>query len=245
MGRIVNRTLELIARAKEGDLEARNQVADENLGLVYSVARRFLNRGHELEDLYQIGCIGLLKSIDKFDLSYDVKFSTYAVPMIMGEIRRFLRDDNYIKVSRSVKELACKITQTKDAMMKETGEEPGIDALAAALSVEREDIVFAMEASKEVESIYKTVAGAGGDELLLIDRMRSAEDESGRIVEHMTVEQLLNALSDTEQQVIRMRYYEDKTQAQIGKELGISQVQVSRMEKKILAWMRRELTGSA
>ena len=187
MAKTVDRTLELIARAKEGDLDARSQVADENLGLVWSVARRFMNRGHELEDLYQIGCIGLLKSIDKFDLQYDVKFSTYAVPMIMGEIRRFLRDDNYIKISRSVKELACKITQTKEAMMKESGEEPGIDALAAALCVEREEIVFAMEASKEVESIYKTVSGTNGDELLLIDRMKSKEDESRKIVEHMTV----------------------------------------------------------
>lgn len=241
----MDRTLELIARAKEGDLDARSQVADENLGLVWSVARRFMNRGHELEDLYQIGCIGLLKSIDKFDLQYDVKFSTYAVPMIMGEIRRFLRDDNYIKISRSVKELACKITQTKEAMIKESGEEPGIDALAAALCVEREEIVFAMEASKEVESIYKTVSGTNGDELLLIDRMKSKEDESGRIVEHMTVEQLLEKLSETERELIRLRYYEDKTQAEIGRQLGISQVQVSRMEKKILKWMRQEIEGSA
>lgn len=245
MAKTVDRTIELIARAKEGDLDARNQVADENLGLVWSVARRFMNRGHELEDLYQIGCIGLLKSIDKFDLQYDVKFSTYAVPMIMGEIRRFLRDDNYIKISRSVKELACKITQTKEAMIKENGEEPGIDALAAALDVEREEIVFAMEASKEVESIYKTVSGANGDELLLIDRMKSKEDESKKIVEHMTVEQLLEQLSETERELIRLRYYEDKTQAEIGKKLGISQVQVSRMEKKILKWMRQEIEGSA
>ena len=201
--------------------------------------------GHELEDLYQIGCIGLLKSIDKFDLQYDVKFSTYAVPMIMGEIRRFLRDDNYIKVSRSVKELACKITQTKEAMIKENGEEPGIDALAAALSVDREEIVFAMEASKEVESIYKTVSGANGDELLLIDRMKSKEDESGKIIEHMTVEQLIEQLPETEREIIRLRYYEDKTQAEIGRQLGISQVQVSRMEKRILTWMRQEIEGSA
>lgn len=245
MAKTVDRTIELIARAKEGDLDARSQVADENLGLVWSVARRFMNRGHELEDLYQIGCIGLLKSIDKFDLQYDVKFSTYAVPMIMGEIRRFLRDDNYIKVSRSVKELACKITQTKEAMIKENGEEPGIDDLAAALSVEREEIVFAMEASKEVESIYKTVSGANGDELLLIDRMKSKEDESGKIIEHMTVEQLIEQLPETEKELIRLRYYEDKTQAEIGRQLGISQVQVSRMEKKILKWMRQEIEGSA
>lgn len=245
MAKTVDRTLELIARAKEGDLDARNQVADENLGLVWSVARRFMNRGHELEDLYQIGCIGLLKSIDKFDLQYDVKFSTYAVPMIMGEIRRFLRDDNYIKVSRSVKELACKITQMKETMIKENGEEPGIDALAAALSVEREEIVFAMEASKEVESIYKTVSGTNGDELLLIDRMKSKEDESGKIIEQMTVDQLLDQLPDMEKELIRLRYYEDKTQADIGRQLGISQVQVSRMEKKILKWMRQEIEGPA
>lgn len=245
MAKTVDRTLELIARAKEGDLDARRQVADENLGLVWSVARRFINRGYDLEDLYQIGCIGLLKSIDKFDLQYEVKFSTYAVPMIMGEIRRFLRDDNYIKVSRSIKELAYKISQMKDKMIKENGVEPGIEQLADALSVPPEEIVFAMEASREVESIYNTVSGANGDELLLIDRMKSKEDETGKLIEHMTVEQLLSRLSEKERQLIKLRYFEDKTQADIGRILGISQVQVSRMEKRILKWMRQELEGSA
>ncbi len=245
MAKTVDRTLELIALAKGGDLDARREGEDENLGLVWSVARRFMNRGHDLEDLYQIGCIGLLKSIDKFDLQYDVKFSTYAVPMIMGEIRRFLRDDNYIKVSRSMKELAYKISQMKEKMMKEDGQEPGIDKLAEALSVSREEIVFAMEASKEVESIYHTVSGANGDELLIIDRMKSKEDETGKMIEHMTIEQLLDKLPEDERKLIRLRYYEDKTQSDIGKILGISQVQVSRMEKKILKWMRQELEDDA
>ena len=241
MAEIVDQTLELIALAKDGDKNAREQVARENLGLVWSVAKRFANRGHEMEDLYQIGCIGLLKSIDKFDLQYDVKFSTYAVPMIMGEIRRFLRDDNYIKVSRSVKELSYKINLTKDAIMKEQGVEPGIDQLAAALHVEKEEIVFAMESAKEVESIYNTVTRSDGDELLLIDRMKNKEDESNRIVQHLTVEQLLERLPEQERRMIELRYYEDKTQAEIGKQLGISQVQVSRMEKRVLKWMREEL----
>lgn len=243
MAVIVNRTLELIALAKDGDMDAREQVAAENLGLVWSVARRFANRGHDLEDLYQIGCIGLLKSIDKFDLQYDVKFSTYAVPMIMGEIRRFLRDDNYIKVSRSMKELAYKINQLKDNMIKEHGEEPGIEQLAEALSVEKEEIVFAMESAREVESIYNTVSRTNGDELLLIDRIQSKEDSSNEIVQHVTVEQLLCRLPEKEKKIIELRYYEDKTQAQIGELLGISQVQVSRIEKRILKWMRQELEG--
>lgn len=241
MAVIVNRTLELIALAKDGDMNAREQVAAENLGLVWSVAKRFANRGHDLEDLYQIGCIGLLKSIDKFDLQYDVKFSTYAVPMIMGEIRRFLRDDNYIKVSRSMKELAYKINQLKDSMLKERGEEPGIEQLAEALSVEKEEIVFAMESAREVESIYNTVSRTNGDELLLIDRIQSKEDSSNEIVQHVTVEQLLKRLPEKEKKIIELRYYEDKTQAQIGALLGISQVQVSRIEKRILKWMREEL----
>ncbi len=241
MAVIVDRTLELIALAKDGDMDAREQVAGENLGLVWSVARRFANRGHDLEDLYQIGCIGLLKSIDKFDLQYDVKFSTYAVPMIMGEIRRFLRDDNYIKVSRSMKELSYKINQVKDSMIKENGEEPGIEQIAKALGVEKEEIVFAMEASREVESIYNTVSRSNGDELLLIDRIKSKEDSANEILQHVTVEHLLSRLPEKERRIIELRYYEDKTQSEIGRILGISQVQVSRMEKKILKWMRQEM----
>ncbi len=241
MAVIVDRTLELIALAKDGDMDAREQVAGENLGLVWSVARRFANRGHDLEDLYQIGCIGLLKSIDKFDLQYDVKFSTYAVPMIMGEIRRFLRDDNYIKVSRSMKELSYKINQVKDSMIKENGEEPGIEQIAKALGVEKEEIVFAMESSREVESIYNTVSRSNGDELLLIDRIKSKEDSANEILQHVTVEHLLSRLPEKERRIIELRYYEDKTQSEIGRILGISQVQVSRMEKKILKWMRQEM----
>ncbi len=237
----MDRTLELISLAKEGNLEARNQVAQENLGLVWSIVRRFANRGHELEDLYQIGCIGLLKSIDNFDLQYDVKFSTYAVPLIMGEIKRFLRDDNYIKVSRSLKELAYKIRQMQETMVKQSGEEPGIEELAIALQVEKEDVILALEATREVESIYKTIYSSNGDELLLMDKMIGSSDESKGIIEHMTIHSLLECLEPFEKSLIEMRYFEDMTQTDIGKKMGISQVQVSRMEKRVLQKMRERM----
>ncbi len=237
----MDRTLELISLAKEGNLEARNLVAEENLGLVWSIVRRFANRGHELEDLYQIGCIGLLKSIDHFDLQYDVKFSTYAVPLIMGEIKRFLRDDNYIKVSRSLKELAYKVKQTQDAMIKQSGEEPAIEEIASALQVEKEEIILAMEATKEVESIYKTMYSSNGDELLLMDKMVGSNDESRAVIEQMTIHSLLDSLEPDEKMLIEMRYFEDLTQTDIGKRMGISQVQVSRMEKRILKKMREKM----
>ena len=217
----MDRTIELIRRAREGDLNARNQVAAENLGLVWSVVRRFAGRGHDLEDLYQIGCIGLLKCIDKFELSYDVKFSTYAVPMIMGEIKRFLRDDGMVKVSRSLKETACKVYAARERLVNERGIEPTLEELASCLEIDKEDIVVAMEASSEVESIYKTIY-----------------QNDGNSVNQLALKELMAELEEKERQIIVMRYFEDKTQTEIAQIVGISQVQVSRIEKKVLLKMR-------
>lgn len=161
----MDRTLELIQLAKDGDLRARDQIVAENLGLVWSVVRRFNNRGHELEDLYQVGCIGLIKCIDKFDLSYEVRFSTYAVPMITGEIKRFLRDDGMIKVSRSLKEIAYRVKQVRENYMNEQGEEPSIEQIAEILEIEKEEIAIALEANTEVESIYKTIYQNDGNSI--------------------------------------------------------------------------------
>ncbi|CCY59286.1 rNA polymerase sigma factor [Clostridium sp. CAG:632] len=237
----MDRTIELIKLAKEGDRKAREQVATENLGLVWSVVRRFAGRGHELEDLYQIGCIGLMKCIDKFDPAYDVKFSTYAVPMIMGEIKRFLRDDGMVKVSRSLKETAYKVYSVREQMMNEHGIEPTIEELASSLEIEKEDIVLALEAGSEVESIYKTIYQNDGNAIYLIDKLVSSEDESRQAVDRLALEELLGQLEEKERSIIRMRYFEDKTQTEIAGFLGISQVQVSRIEKKVLTKMREQM----
>lgn len=237
----MDRTIELIKLAKEGDRKAREQVATENLGLVWSVVRRFAGRGHELEDLYQIGCIGLMKCIDKFDPAYDVKFSTYAVPMIMGEIKRFLRDDGMVKVSRSLKETAYKVYSVREQMMNEHGIEPTIEELASSLEIEKEDIVLALEAGSEVESIYKTIYQNDGNSIYLIDKLVSSEDESRQAVDRLALEELLGQLEKKERSIIRMRYFEDKTQTEIAGFLGISQVQVSRIEKKVLTKMREQM----
>ena len=237
----MDRTIELIKRAKEGDDAAREQVASENLGLVWSVVRRFAGRGHDLEDLYQIGCIGLLKCIDKFELSYDVKFSTYAVPMIMGEVKRFLRDDGLVKVSRSLKETAYKVYQAREQMMNANGEEPSIEALATALELDKEDIVVALEANSEVESIYKTIYENDGNSIYLIDKLESSEDESQNLVNQLALKEIMAGLEEKEREIIYMRYFEDKTQTEIAKAIGISQVQVSRIEKRVLLKMREEM----
>lgn len=237
----MDRTIELIKLAKDGDTKAREQVATENLGLVWSVVRRFAGRGHELEDLYQIGCIGLMKCIDKFDTSYDVKFSTYAVPMILGEVKRFLRDDGMVKVSRSLKETAYKVYTTREQMMNERGIEPTLEELAGCLEIEKEDIVLALEAGSEVESIYKTIYQNDGNAIYLIDKLVNSEDESQRAVNRLALEELLEELEEKERRIIVMRYFEDKTQTEIARLLDISQVQVSRIEKRVLTKMREQM----
>ena len=233
----MDRTLELLKLAKEGDQDAEH-IVTENLGLVWAVARRFIGRGHELEDLYQIGCIGLMKCIDKFDLSFDVKFSTYAVPMISGEIKRFLRDDGMIKVSRTLKETAYKVKKARDEIVHQTGQEPKIEELSELLQIDEEEIVASLEANVEVESIHKTIYQNDGNAIYLIDKIADQEDEKEDLLNHIVLEELMDGLEKTEQRIIQMRYYENKTQTEIAGEIGISQVQVSRLEKKILKKMR-------
>ena len=234
----MDRTLELLKLAKEGDQDAKEHIVTENLGLVWAVARRFIGRGHELEDLYQIGCIGLMKCIDKFDLSFDVKFSTYAVPMISGEINRFLRDDGMIKVSRTLKETAYKVKKARDEIVHQTGQEPKIEELSELLQIDEEEIVASLEANVEVESIHKTIYQNDGNAIYLIDKIADQEDEKEDLLNHIVLEELMDGLEKTEQRIIQMRYYENKTQTEIAGEIGISQVQVSRLEKKILKKMR-------
>ena len=234
----------LIRKAQEGDKVAREQVINENVGLVWSIVRRFLGRGQEAEDLFQIGVIGLMKAVDKFDLSYDVMFSTYAVPMISGEIKRYLRDNNsLIKMSRSIKENGWKIKAARERLSYELGRDATLEELAAATELSLEDVVTAMEATSEIESIYKTVYQGDGNEIYLVDRISEEKNESESLIDRMTVKQLLDSLTEEERLLITSRYFEDKTQVETAKLLGISQVQVSRLEKKILLKMRKNVQG--
>lgn len=234
-------TLELIRLSKKGDKEARDRVVTENVGLVWSIVRRFANRGHEMEDLFQIGSIGLIKAIDKFDESYEVKFSTYAVPMITGEIKRFLRDDGMIKVSRSLKETATKIRILRERYENSSGREPTIGEIEEELNIAKDEVVMALETGAEVESLYKTIYQGDGTPIFLIDKLAETKDESENLVVRLALREIIESLNEKEQEIIRLRYFKDRTQTDIAKELGISQVQVSRMEKRILKIMREKL----
>ncbi len=234
-------TTKLIQLAHEGDQSAREQLVLDNVGLVWSIVRRFAGRGHELEDLYQIGCIGLIKAIDKFNLEFDVKFSTYAVPMITGEIKRFLRDDGMIKVSRSLKELGMRISSIREKMIWELGREPGLEELAVRAGVSREEVAASMEASVEVESIYRTVGSGEDQNLRLLDKLPDEHEQQEELLNKMVLKQLLEQLSPKDREIIMRRYFENQTQSQIAADLNISQVQVSRLEKKILRKMREYL----
>lgn len=234
-------TLELIRLSQMGDTGARNRVITENVGLIWSIVRRFLGRGQEAEDLFQIGCIGLMKAVDKFELSYDVKFSTYAVPMITGEIKRFLRDDGMIKVSRTLKETASRVRKVQETLENEFGREPTLAELAASLQLAEEEIVMALDSSAEVESLNKTIYHSDGSDIVLMDKIAEETDQNERLINHMALKKIISELDEREQSLIRMRFFEERTQTQVAQVLGISQVQVSRMEKKLLLHLREQL----
>lgn len=234
-------TLELIKLSQEGNKEARDRVVTDNVGLVWSIVRRFANRGHEMEDLFQIGSIGLIKAVDKFDSSYEVKFSTYAVPMITGEIKRFLRDDGMIKVSRSLKETAMKIRNVRENFMTSFAREPTLEEIKNELDITNEEFVMALDTGVEVESLYKTIYQGDGNPIFLIDKLVETKDENSNLIDKLALDEVINSLDEKEQAIIQLRYFKDKTQTDIAKEMGISQVQVSRMEKKILKIMREKM----
>lgn len=230
-----NKSLELLKKAKQGDEDAKAELVSKNLGLVWSVAKRFTNRGYDLEELFQTGSIGLLKAIDKFDFSYNVQFSTYAVPMILGEIRRFLRDDNPIKVSRSLKELAVKINRTKECMEKTLHREPTINELAEEMKISPEELVMGIESSQSLISLNEVAYQDDGSPIHYIDQIESEDELSqGQVLDRIALKDALFKLNKAERQLIVLRYFEDKTQMEVAKILGISQVQVSRLERKIL-----------
>ena len=244
-------TKELFLRALNGDKADRDKLVLENIGLVYSVSRRFAGRGYELEDINQIGTIGLIKAIDKFDDSFDVRFSTYAVPMIAGEIKRFLRDDGMLKVSRSLKENGYRIKKASDELVSQNGREATIEELAAATELSVEDVVMALEANTDVESIYRTIYQNDGNEVYLVDKLSGSSGDTVKdefagaqeqLLNSILLEQLLAELDEMEGKLIMLRYFKEMTQTQVADKLGISQVQVSRLEKKILKKLRGYIT---
>ncbi len=234
---------DLLFKAQQGDQFARDKLVNCNLKLVFNLVKRFQNRGYELEDLFQIGCIGLMKAIDKFDLSYDVKFSTYAVPMIVGEIRRFLRDDNPVKISRSLKELAYKVQQNREKLTANLGREPTIGEIAENMKIPREEIVTALEASQMPTSIYETLHQDDGDPIFLLDQLRGSDDAGSDVswMDMIAVKELLLGLPERDRKIIMWRFFDDRTQADIASKLGLSQVQVSRLERQALKKIRNLL----
>lgn len=227
-----------------GSKAAKEKIVSDNIGLVWSIARRFVNRGYDLEELYQIGCIGLLKACDRFESRYGVQFSTYAVPLIAGEIKRFLRDNGAIKVSRILKQNGYQISKAKEALLHKYGREATLDELADYTGLCVEDIVMATEANREVESIQQTICGKDGTQVSLVERLvdeAQSEVAAENIMNRILVGQAMEKLGEMEQELIRLRFFEDRTQTEVAKVLGISQVQVSRLEKKILIQMRQNL----
>ncbi len=226
-------TVRLLKLAKIGDAEARERLINCNLKLVFNMVQRFNNRGYEEEDLFQIGVIGLMKAIDKFDLSYNVRFSTYAVPMIIGEIRRFLRDDHPVKVSRSQKELAYRIYKTKEALTKDLCREPTITELAKALEISSDEIISALEAVQPPASIHETLYQDDGDPISILDHLGSTRSEEIWF-DGIAIKEVLRKLPEKEREIIMLRFYEDKTQTEVAEIIGLSQVQVSRLERQAL-----------
>lgn len=236
-----NDNAELIGLAKAGSKEALNRLIEMNLPLVASISKKFLNRGYDYEDIFQIGSMGLVKAVNNFDNNYNVKFSTYAVPMIIGEIKRFLRDDGIIKVSRNTKNLARSLHYDRERLTKKLDREPTIEELAAFTGIEKEEVVFALESSGNLQYLYDTIHQDDGAPVLLIDKLSENVEEDKNLVDKIALKEALKNLDAKSRQIILLRYFKDKTQTQVANMLGISQVQVSRIEKKVLKQMRERL----
>ena len=232
---------ELFRRIKEGDMEAREMYIKGNLRLVLSVIKRFQNSGENADDLFQIGCIGLMKAIDNFDVSLNVKFSTYAVPMIIGEIRRYLRDNNSIRVSRSLRDIAYKAIYAKENYTKQYLKEPTLAEISREIGIEKELIVYAMDAIQNPVSLFEPVYSEGGDTLYVMDQISDKKNREDHWIEDLSLKEAMHRLSDRERHIIEMRFYEGKTQMEVAREVGISQAQVSRLEKNALKSMRNFL----
>ncbi len=229
----------LLLRVKEGDTGARDEFLRSNLRLVLSVIQRFTNRGEQMDDLFQVGCIGLIKALDNFDLSHDVKFSTYAVPMIIGEVRRHLRDNNTIRVSRSLRDVAYKALQARTRLMDSLTREPTIAEIAKELELPEEEIVFALDAIQDPISLYEPIYHDDGDAIFVMDQIGDTKVNDALWLDNIAITQGISHLGDREQRIVKMRFFEGKTQMEVSKEIGISQAQVSRLEKNALKHMQK------
>lgn len=230
---------ELLIKIKNGDNEAREKFIEGNLRLVLSVVQRFGGRGENADDLFQIGCVGLIKSIDNFDVSLNVQFSTYAVPMIIGEIRRYLRDNNSIRVSRSVRDLAYKAIQIKEKFNKEKGREPTIEEIAKELGVTKEEIAFSFDAIQDPVSLQEPVYNDGSESIFIMDQVKDTKNSDENWADNMTISEALKRLNEKEKRIIMKRYFDGRTQMEVAEEIGISQAQVSRLEKNALENIKR------
>ena len=233
--------LMLFKKIKNGDKEAREKFVQGNLRLVLSVIQKFSNRGENADDLFQVGCIGLMKSIDNFDLGQNVKFSTYAVPMIIGEIRRYLRDNNSIRVSRSLRDTAYKALSVKERLMAKNETEPSIDEIAKELGMEKEDIVFALDAIQEPVSLFDPVYNDGSDAIFVMDQLSDEKNLDENWIEEISLREAMKRLNEREKHILTLRFYKGRTQMEVAKELGISQAQVSRLEKTALKSMKKNM----
>jgi len=231
----------LFVRLQNGEYEAREKLVNGNLRLVLSVIQRFNNRGEFVDDLFQVGCIGLMKAIDNFDLSQNVKFSTYAVPMIIGEIRRYLRDNNPIRVSRSLRDIAYKALQVRDALTNKNSREPTIVEISKELNVPKEDVVFALDAIQDPVSLFEPIYQDGGDPIFVMDQISDEKNKDIQWVEEIALKEAMRRLNDREKLIVSMRFYEGKTQMEVAEEIGISQAQVSRLEKAAIAQMQKHV----
>lgn len=230
---------ELMAKIKKGDLDAREKFIGGNLRLVLSVIQRFNNRGENLDDLFQIGCIGLIKAIDNFDTSHNVRFSTYAVPMIIGEIRRYLRDNNHIRISRSIRDVAYKTLKAKEEYINTNSKEPTVDELSKALEISKEDIVLALEAIQDPVSLFEPAYNDGADTLFVMDQVKDQKNTDEKWIEEIALKEAMRRLTEREKHIISLRFFAGKTQMEVASEIGISQAQVSRLEKGALERMKK------
>ena len=231
----------LLRRVRQGDTQARDELVTGNLRLVLSVIQRFSGRGEMMDDLFQVGCIGLIKAIDNFNLELDVRFSTYAVPMILGEVRRYLRDHSMVRVSRSLRDMACRAMQTREQLTAENAREPSTDELAAAMGVPREEIVFALDAMSDPVSLYEPLYNDGTESVCVMDQVRDTGNTDENWLEQIALDDAIERLSEREQRILRLRFFEGKTQMEVADDIGISQAQVSRVEKSALGKMRRQM----
>lgn len=233
--------VELLRQCKEGSEEAREKLIAGNLRLVLSVIQKFSNRGENVDDLFQVGCIGLIKAIDNFNPDLSVKFSTYGVPMILGEIRRYLRDNSTVRVSRSMRDTAYRILQAKERYMAEHQKEPSIEEIAKILEIKREEVVFALDAIVDPVSLYEPVYSDGGDTICVMDQVRDQKNTDEQWLEHIALKEAIKRLSERERHILKLRFFEGKTQMEVSQEVGISQAQVSRLEKNAITQMRKNL----